>query len=122
MEKVNELNRQKLKTEFDQLYKLGEINVKIGSYDRARTYFHKAMAIVKMKFGVNHEYILTLKEHLADIHVLKNEVSEAKSLYRSILAPLESMFGEDHERYGTVLEKLEDIDHDIPERRSFLGY
>ena len=122
MEKVNQQQRRKLKVEFDQLYQMGEINIKIGSYDRARTYFLKAMNIVKMKFGVEHEHILALKEHLGDIHVLKDEIDDAKEVYRSILPGLESKFGEDHERYMTVVTKLEEIDVDRPERRSFLGY
>ena len=35
MEKVNEQQRRKLKTEFDQLFQLGQINIKIGSWDKA---------------------------------------------------------------------------------------
>mmetsp|Transcript_16116 Transcript_16116/g.21089 ORF Transcript_16116/g.21089 Transcript_16116/m.21089 type:complete len:260 (-) Transcript_16116:276-1055(-) len=117
MEKVNEQQRRKLKTEFDQLYQLGQINIKIGSWDKARTCFQKAMNIVKMKFGVTHEYVLLIREQLADIHVMKDELDEACGIYQSILPLLREKYGREDSKTLAVAGKLREINERCLQRK-----
>jgi len=68
------------------------------------------MNIVKMKFGVTHEYVLLIREQLADIHVMKDELDEASRIYQSILPLLRKKYGLEDSKTLVVAGKLREVD------------
>lgn len=119
MGKVNPNRKQKAKNQIDQIYQLGLINVKIGNYRKAKEHFLRALAMLKMRYGVTHDKVLIIREHLGDLHVLQFEVDEARSIYESILRTLsEKNKNFNRKHYEVVKQKLDDLKTE----RSMLGY
>ena len=75
------------------------------------------MNIVKMKFGVTHEYVLLIREQLADIHVMKDELDEACGIYQSILPLLREKYGREDSKTLAVAGKLREINERCLQRK-----
>eukprot|EP00814_Leptocylindrus_danicus_P004968 CAMPEP_0116034570 /NCGR_PEP_ID=MMETSP0321-20121206/19703_1 /TAXON_ID=163516 /ORGANISM="Leptocylindrus danicus var. danicus, Strain B650" /LENGTH=272 /DNA_ID=CAMNT_0003510941 /DNA_START=122 /DNA_END=940 /DNA_ORIENTATION=+ len=119
MNKVNTSRKQRAKNQIDQIYQIGLINVKIGNYRKAKEHFLRALAMLKMRYGVTHDKVLIIREHLGDLHVLQFEVDEARLIYESILKTLSEKRKDcNMKHYDVVKQKLKDLKAE----KSMLGY
>eukprot|EP00816_Leptocylindrus_hargravesii_P012486 CAMPEP_0196812888 /NCGR_PEP_ID=MMETSP1362-20130617/32052_1 /TAXON_ID=163516 /ORGANISM="Leptocylindrus danicus, Strain CCMP1856" /LENGTH=502 /DNA_ID=CAMNT_0042188831 /DNA_START=108 /DNA_END=1617 /DNA_ORIENTATION=- len=80
-----------------------------GNYGAARMYLVSALGASKIRYGVNHESVVTIRAHLADLCVRQKHYEEACDIYRSILLTLERTLGCESERYQAVLGRLKEV-------------
>ena len=85
---------------------LGRILERIGSYDRAESFFKDCLRVTKDRFGAAHLDVATSYNNLAELYRAQGRYKEAESLYHKDLAISLKLLGEEHEDIATSYNNL----------------
>mmetsp|Transcript_16764 Transcript_16764/g.26159 ORF Transcript_16764/g.26159 Transcript_16764/m.26159 type:complete len:157 (+) Transcript_16764:443-913(+) len=82
---------QTLTVSADRNIDLGKINMEIGNYKKSTQCFTRALGVMQMIYGPNHEGVAAVRECLADSFLMQERYEEAERTYRGILTAYERM-------------------------------
>lgn len=101
----------------DRNIDLGKINMEIGNYKKSTQRFTRALGVMQMIYGPNHEGVAAVRECLADSFLMQERYEEAERTYRGILTAYErNNIKSDDACYVSISEKLDIASKKLSER------
>eukprot|EP00816_Leptocylindrus_hargravesii_P001316 CAMPEP_0196818614 /NCGR_PEP_ID=MMETSP1362-20130617/66552_1 /TAXON_ID=163516 /ORGANISM="Leptocylindrus danicus, Strain CCMP1856" /LENGTH=360 /DNA_ID=CAMNT_0042196785 /DNA_START=32 /DNA_END=1114 /DNA_ORIENTATION=- len=100
----------KVQDQIDQFYQLALVNMKTGSYHKARQQLLHVLFSLRTRGCAHSDQCLKVCEHLGDLWVLQYKTENAKMIYKNILKIMaERDERPNWEQYAAVRQKLDDL-------------
>jgi len=95
------------------LNSLGLVYKKIGKYDKAESFYHRAISIVLETFGNRHYKLGILWNNLADVYRKRVKFPEALDLYEKALSVIEETLGKNHVEAAEIHHNIGLVQHQL---------